>query len=73
MWVPLLVILGYSRVHLFGKEFLSAPIHSPLSGRLIGPSILVSEPATDLRDFNQSKIQIWRNKNGVQVLHTLME
>jgi hypothetical protein len=24
---------------LFGEEFLSAPIHSPLSGRLIGPSL----------------------------------
>jgi hypothetical protein len=24
--------------HPFQEEFLSAPIHSPLSGRLIGPS-----------------------------------
>jgi hypothetical protein len=30
------VNLGYWSSSLFGEEFLSAPIHSPLSGRLIG-------------------------------------
>jgi phosphopantetheine adenylyltransferase len=33
---------------------------------------LVSEPVTDLRDSNQSKIQRWRTKNGVRVLNILM-
>jgi predicted membrane protein len=31
------VILGFRPSSLLGEEFLSAPIHSPLSGRLIGP------------------------------------
>jgi hypothetical protein len=32
------VNLGHRPSSLLGEEFLSAPIHSPLSGRLIGPS-----------------------------------
>jgi hypothetical protein len=32
------VNLGYRPSSLFGEEFLSTPIHSPLSGRLIGSS-----------------------------------
>jgi hypothetical protein len=39
MWESLVVNLGYRPSSLFGEEFLSAPIHSPLSGHLIGPSI----------------------------------
>jgi hypothetical protein len=34
------VNVGYRPSSLFGEEFLSAPIHSPLSGRLIGLSDL---------------------------------
>jgi hypothetical protein len=33
---------------------------------------LVSEPVTDLRDSNQSKIQRWHTSNRVWVHHTLM-
>jgi hypothetical protein len=33
----LVVNLGQRPSSLFGVELLSAPIHSPLSGRLIGP------------------------------------
>jgi hypothetical protein len=33
------VNLGHRPSSLFGEEFLSAPIHSPLSGHLIGPSL----------------------------------
>jgi hypothetical protein len=32
------VNLGHRPSSLFGEQLLSAPIHSPLSGRLIGPS-----------------------------------
>jgi hypothetical protein len=39
MWESLVVILGHRTSSLFGDEFLSAPIHSPLSGHLIGPSV----------------------------------
>jgi hypothetical protein len=39
VWESLVVNLGYRPSSLLGEEFLSAPIHSPLSGRLIGPSI----------------------------------
>jgi hypothetical protein len=38
MWESLVVNLGPRPNSLFGEEFLSASIHSPLSGRLIGPS-----------------------------------
>jgi hypothetical protein len=38
MWESVVVILGHSRVHLSGEEFLLALIH-PLSGHLIGNSI----------------------------------
>jgi hypothetical protein len=38
VWESLVVNLGHRPSSLFGEEFLSAPIHSPLSGRLIGPS-----------------------------------
>jgi hypothetical protein len=39
VWESLVVNLGYRSNSLFGEEFLSAPIHSPLFGRLIGLSI----------------------------------
>jgi hypothetical protein len=39
VWESLVVNLGYRPSSLLGEEFLSTPIHSPLSGRLIGPSI----------------------------------
>jgi hypothetical protein len=35
----MVVDLGHRPSSLFGEEFLSAPIHPPLSGRLIGSSI----------------------------------
>jgi hypothetical protein len=38
VWESLVVNLGYRPSYLFGEEFLSASIHSPLSGLLIGPS-----------------------------------
>ena len=37
MWVSLEVILGF-RPEFLEKNFLLAPIHSPLSGRPFGPS-----------------------------------
>jgi hypothetical protein len=37
VWESLVVNLGYRSSSLFGEEFLSTPIHSPLSGHLIGP------------------------------------
>jgi hypothetical protein len=40
MLESLVVNLGYRSSSLFGEEFLSAPIHSPLFGRLVGPSSL---------------------------------
>jgi hypothetical protein len=38
VWESLVVNLGQRSSSLFGEEFLSVPIHSPLSGRQIGPS-----------------------------------
>jgi hypothetical protein len=39
VWGSLVVNLQYMPSSLLIEEFLSAPIHSPLSGRLISPSI----------------------------------
>jgi hypothetical protein len=38
VWESLVLNLGHRPSSLFGEEFLLAPIHSPLSDRLIGPS-----------------------------------
>jgi hypothetical protein len=38
VWISLELISGHSPVHLFGEEFLSALIHSPLFSCLINPS-----------------------------------
>jgi hypothetical protein len=38
VWESLVVNLGHRPSSLLGEEFLSAPIHSPLYGRLISPS-----------------------------------
>jgi hypothetical protein len=38
VWESVVVNLGHRPSSLFGEEFLSALIHSPPSGRLIGPS-----------------------------------
>jgi hypothetical protein len=38
VWESLVVNLGHRPSSLFWEEFLSAPIHSPLSSSLIGPS-----------------------------------
>jgi hypothetical protein len=72
------VILGDRPNEFILSEFqspsriiLSAPIHSPLSGCLIGPSSGI-EPVRVFVDSNQPKIQGWRTRNGVRVLHTSM-
>jgi hypothetical protein len=57
--------------HLLREEFLLAPIQSPLYGRQIGPSSGI-RAGSGLIDSNQSKIQRWRTRNEIQVLHTLM-
>jgi hypothetical protein len=41
VWKSVVVNLGFRPSSLLGEEFLSAPIHSPLSGRLIDPSISI--------------------------------
>jgi hypothetical protein len=38
VWESLVVNLEYRPSSLFGEECLLAPIHSPLPGRLVGPS-----------------------------------
>jgi hypothetical protein len=48
---------GYRPGSLFREEFLWAPIHSPLSGRLIGPSAaeahtVVEHGADDARGYS---------------------
>jgi hypothetical protein len=58
MWESLVVNLGYRSSSLLGEEFLSAPIHSPLSGRLIGPSegsLEAVEPFPGLAGAKSSK------------------
>jgi hypothetical protein len=57
--------------HLLREDFLSAPIHSPL---WFAVSVLhvVSEQVRVFIDSNRSKIQGWRTRNGVRVLHTSM-
>jgi hypothetical protein len=40
VWESFVVNSGFRLSSLLGEEFLSAPIHSPLSGLLIGPSTL---------------------------------
>jgi hypothetical protein len=47
VWEVLVVNLGHRPSYLFREEFLSTPIHSPLSGGLIGPS--VGRTSTDKR------------------------
>jgi hypothetical protein len=58
--------------HLLRKEFLSAPIHSPLSGSLYRSFKWYQSRLRVFIDSNQSKIQGWRSRNGVRVLHTTM-
>jgi hypothetical protein len=59
-------------LHLLREEFLSLPIYSPLFGSLYRSFNLCQSRLRVLIDSNQSKIQGWRTRNGVRVLHTSM-
>jgi hypothetical protein len=59
-------------IHLLREEFLSAPIHSPHPWFAASVLQVVSKPVRVFSDSNQSKIQGWRTRNGVRVLHTSM-
>jgi hypothetical protein len=58
--------------HLLREEFLSAPIRSSPLWFAVSVLQVVSEPVRVFIESNQSKIQGWRTRNGVQVLHTSM-
>jgi hypothetical protein len=60
------------RFHLLQEEFLSAPVHSPPLWFAVSVLQVVSELVRVFVDSNQSKIQGWRTRNGVRVLHTSM-
>jgi hypothetical protein len=54
VWESVVVNLGYRSSSLLGEEFLSAPIHSPpLSGRLIGPSVVGAESSPDTNYYER--------------------
>jgi hypothetical protein len=59
-------------LYLLREEFLSAPIHSPLSSSPFRSFKWYHSRLRVLIDSNQSKIQGWRTRNGVRVLHTSM-
>jgi hypothetical protein len=67
-----------SRVHLVGasisfeKNFYRLPFTPPLSGSPYRSFNWYQSQLRVLIDSNQSKIQGWRTRNGVRVLHTSM-
>jgi hypothetical protein len=55
VWESMELILGHNQVHLFGEEFLWAPIRSPLSSRLIGSSAFFLRPTINSAIQNYHK------------------